>query len=274
MKPDADARNPARVPAPPVVVADNAGELQPNPFVGLRPFDTHEGLLFFGRDDQTTELMQKLDRGRFLAVVGSSGCGKSSLIRAGLIPKLEGGFLIASRDRWRFATMKPGKGPMLNFADALLAACGDRRTPGRAAALSRAARRGGASAVVRYLSRHVDARDTNVLLLVDQFEEIFRFGFHRDEGEAADGAPDRWKARRDEAADFVSILLELAKQDELPVYVVTTMRSDFIGDCDAFYGLPQAMNAGQYLVPRLTRKQRMQAIVFPVRLYEIGRAHV
>jgi energy-coupling factor transporter ATP-binding protein EcfA2 len=250
-------------------MTDDAYDLPPNPFVGLRPFESTEGLLFFGRDEQTTELMQKLDRGRFLAVVGSSGCGKSSLIRAGLIPKLKGGFLVASRDRWVSATMKPGKGPMQNFADALLAACGDSRTPGRIAALSRGIRRGGAHAVVRYLSKRLDPRDTNVLLLVDQFEEIFRFGFHSDEGDeaAAGAAPDRWKWRRDEATDFVSVMLELARQESLPVYVVITMRSDFIGDCDSFYELPQAMNGGQYLVPRLTRRQRMEAIECPIRLY-------
>ena len=79
----------------------------PNPFVGLRPFKTEESLLFFGRNEQTIELLQRLYKTRFLAVVGSSGCGKSSLIRAGLIPKLKAGFLIEDRDRWLTATMKP-----------------------------------------------------------------------------------------------------------------------------------------------------------------------
>ena len=78
----------------------------PNPFVGLRPFRTEESLLFFGRNEQTVELLQQLHKTRFLAVVGSSGCGKSSLIRAGLIPKLKAGFLIEDRDRWLTATMK------------------------------------------------------------------------------------------------------------------------------------------------------------------------
>jgi hypothetical protein len=93
-------------------------------------------------------------------------------------------------------------------------------------------------------------------LLIDQFEEIFRFGLHTDNQE-----------QRDEAADFVSIMLAVAKQRALPIYVVTTMRSDFLGDCDNFYGLPEAMNRSQYLVPRLTRKQRQEAIEGPVRLF-------
>src|SRR5215213_5228355 len=70
-----------------------------NPFVGLRPFERKEGLLFFGRREQTKELLSILHATRFMAVVGSSGCGKSSLIRAGLIPNLEAGFIAGRRDR-------------------------------------------------------------------------------------------------------------------------------------------------------------------------------
>src|SRR5262245_66487616 len=71
-----------------------------NPFVGLRPFNSGEALLFFGRGEQTVELLRRLHRDHFIAVVGSSGCGKSSLVRAGLIPKLRAGFLTEDRDQW------------------------------------------------------------------------------------------------------------------------------------------------------------------------------
>jgi tetratricopeptide (TPR) repeat protein/energy-coupling factor transporter ATP-binding protein EcfA2 len=249
--------------------AEDASGLPPNPFVGLRPFSSDEGLLFFGRDEQITELMQQLARGRFLAVVGSSGCGKSSLIRAGLIPKLKAGLLEATRDRWCFAAMKPGRAPLQNLAAALLSACdegGDHSTDALSRELAEAIRLGGVQEITRYLSGHLNARDTSVLLLVDQFEELFRFGFHADEA-AAGEAPGQWKRRRDEAADFVSIMLKLARQTSLPVYVVITMRSDFLSECDEFAELPQAMNSGLYLVPRLTRHQRMQAIQCPINLY-------
>ncbi len=69
-----------------------------------------------------------------------------------------------------------------------------------------------------------------------------------------------------EAADLAAIMLRLAEQTQVPVFVCMTMRSDFLGDCDTFYGLPEAMNRSQYLVPRLTRAQRREAIVNPIRL--------
>src|SRR4026207_1377027 len=91
-----------------------------NPYVGLRPFDTDESLLFFGRNDQTLELVQRLHRFHFVAVVGSSGCGKSSLLRAGLIPALKAGYLVEDSDDWFIVIMKPGQNPLYNLAESIL----------------------------------------------------------------------------------------------------------------------------------------------------------
>jgi hypothetical protein len=206
-------------------------------------------LLFFGRRQQTVELMQQLHRTHFIGVVGSSGCGKSWLIRAGLIPNLKAGFLVEDRAQWRIAVMKPGDAPLRNLAAALDPA-------GETESLADAIRTGGAQTILETLSPALADSDTNLLLLVDQFEEIFRFGIESGNAE-----------QRAEAADFVSIMLALAEQRTLPIYVVMTMRSDFLGDCDNFYGLPEAPNRGQYLVPRLTRQQRRQAIEGPIRLF-------
>ncbi|HEX8338628.1 MAG TPA: penicillin-insensitive murein endopeptidase, partial [Pyrinomonadaceae bacterium] len=93
-----------------------------------------------------------------------------------------------------------------------------------------------------------------LLVVIDQFEELFRFRAAR--STAAD----------DEASAFVKLLLEAARQRDVPVYVVLTMRSDFLGDCAQFQGLPEAINDGQYLIPRMTRDERRFAIVGPVRV--------
>ena len=82
-----------------------------NPYVGLRPFESDESLYFFGRQGQIIELLERLYHHHFVAVVGSSGSGKSSLIRAGLVPRLKGGFLVQDRNQWITAVMKPGGNP-------------------------------------------------------------------------------------------------------------------------------------------------------------------
>lgn len=74
-------------------------------------------------------------------------------------------------------------------------------------------------------------------------------------------------ARKDESSEFVNILLDLSRCKEVSFYVGITMRSDFIGDCAQFYGLPEAINKGLYLVPRLKRTQLEVIVEAPVRLY-------
>ncbi len=242
------------------------GELPANPFVGLRPFESEEDMLFFGRREQTIELLQQLHTSRFLAVVGSSGSGKSSLIRAGLIPKLKAGFLVDQRDKWRIAVMRPGESPLHNLALAVQMARDSEASNNNIGKLASSIRTEGASALIKRLSPLFLQRDVNLLLLVDQFEEIFRFGAYAATDEQTGSEADLVK-RRDDASEFVSIMLELAKHPNLPVYVVMTMRSDFLGDCDAFFGLPEAMNRSQYLVPRLTRQQRQESIEKPILLF-------
>jgi hypothetical protein len=93
----------------------------------------------------------------------------------------------------------------------------------------------------------------NVLVLVDQFEELFRFRRSR-----------QVENSRDEAVAFVKLLLEAVTQSELPIYVVLTMRSDFIGECMDYPGLPEALNESQFLVSRMTRDELRSAITGPI----------
>src|SRR5215510_6819742 len=90
-----------------------------NPFPGLRPFELHETHLFFGREGQSERLIEKLSASHFVAVVGTSGSGKSSLVRAGLLSALLGGLMAKVGSNWRIAVMRPGNDPLGNLAQAL-----------------------------------------------------------------------------------------------------------------------------------------------------------
>lgn len=90
---------------------------QPLPWVA--PLRVSREPLFFGRDGQREALIDKLGKTRFLAVVGTSGSGKSSLVRAGLLPALYGGMMASAGSNWRVAIMRPGNDPIGNLACAL-----------------------------------------------------------------------------------------------------------------------------------------------------------
>ena len=227
-----------------------------NPFPGLRPFEADEDHLFFGREKEIDELLRRLRVCRFLSIIGTSGSGKSSLVRSGLIPSLYGGFMVNTNPGWRIAIMRPGEDPIRHLAEALnspnvLGTTGELETTN--SVLLEATLRRGTRGLVEAVRQARMLGQDNLLIVVDQFEELFRFRRNN-----------QLENSRNEAVAFVKILLEAAKQEEIPIYVVITMRSDFIGDCMDFAGLPEAVNNGLYLVPRMTRDELRSAITGPV----------
>ncbi len=240
-----------------------------NPYVGLRPFQTEDSRYFFGRDEQVGELLEILHEHRFLPIVGGSGSGKSSLVRAGLIPMLRAGFLVGTRDHWIVATLRPGAAPFRNFAEALARAFDSEAGDDAIGTLEQELRLTQAEAALDFVEERLKGNQS-VLILVDQFEELFHFrGTTHDDDDASSAAARERAARRAEAADFVDMLRGVGKRPELPVFVVFTMRSDFLGDCDVFLDLPEAMNKARYLVPRLTREQLRQAIEGPALMRDV-----
>jgi hypothetical protein len=225
------------------------------PYPGLRPFEPTEADIFFGRERQSDELLSRLGAHRFLAVVGPSGCGKSSLVAAGLMPALDTGFMVKAGSHWRIARLRPGGHPMRNLAEALLSA--EILEPERAErsdshVFLEAALRRGPLGLVEIVHGSALEPDANLLVLVDQFEELFRF---------TDGAS------VDEADAFASLLMASASAPGERIYVAITMRSDFLGECAVFRGLPEAINDGLYLTPRLTREECAACITGPARVF-------
>ncbi len=230
-----------------------------NPFPGLRSFEEDENILFFGREKQVDDLIRKLRKNRFLGVIGTSGSGKSSLVKSGLLPSLYGGFMAGAGSHWRTVTFRPGTNPIGNMAKALNhSGQGILHKIGvdsvEYSDLIETTLRRSNQGLIEYYKQNTTNNREHLLVLIDQFEEIFRFSEF--EKSAKDGF-------RDSTA-FINLLLKTAEQTELPIYIVFTMRSDFLGDCTSFKGLPEAINDGHYLVPRMTRDQTREAIEGPI----------
>lgn len=228
-----------------------------NPFIGLRAFEESEDYLFFGRSTQIDELLKKFNDSRFLAVIGSSGSGKSSLVKSGLLPAMYSGFMTVGSN-WRVALMQPGENPIgyltkqLAEEGVLFSNIDNTEIPFDSVVESRLRR-----SEKGLMHVYADARlpqGENLLIVVDQFEELFRFSKYEKDN----------KFGKSDAMHFIQILLTAAQQKEYPIYVLLTMRSDFLGDCAEFRGLPEAINKGQYLVPRMTRDEIREAITGPV----------
>ena len=217
-----------------------------NPYPGLRHFDVSESHLFFGRDQQVGELVRRLGRHRFVAVLGVSGSGKSSLVSAGLLPALERGGVWEAGTRWRQVITRPAGAPFEALRTALEKAGLD---PSRLRESSH-----GLIEVARQLPS-----DHSLLLVIDQFEELFRYKDLEPITPEARRVRDRQAA---DAAEFVQLLLA-ASRHYPPIYIVLTMRSDYLGDCAEFRDFPELLNDCQYLIPRMTRQERKEAIERP-----------
>jgi energy-coupling factor transporter ATP-binding protein EcfA2 len=240
------------------------------PYTGLRSFTEEESLYFKGRDLQVDQITALLEQNKFLMVTGASGEGKSSLLYGGLIPNARAGFFKAKYTNWVVADFRPERNPVVNMAKSLAGQF--KKDP---ATIEIELRRGYSSLIDLYTnsefytgeedetwSRLPDTekkekkrKAANLLILVDQFEEFFT-------------NPENFfnEVPSKDSQIVVNLVLETARiamSKNLPVYVVCTMRSDYIGQCSAFRGLPEYIGFSQFFVPRLKRKDLKQVIEEP-----------
>ncbi len=207
-------------------------------------------------------------------LTGASGDGKSSLVYAGIIPNARAGFLKSKYTNWCVANFRPERTPFQNLCKSLAGQL-DIANPYTV----QGEMNHGFSALAdlyRNSKRFIDIHSTawqlagdkekaamkreaaNLVILVDQFEEFFT-----NPENYQHGAPSR------DANLVLNLLLETARialDEDIPIYVVFTMRSDYIGQCAAFRGLPEYIGFSQFFVPRLNRSQLQQVIEEPARL--------
>ncbi|HEY5690863.1 MAG TPA: ATP-binding protein, partial [Cyclobacteriaceae bacterium] len=241
------------------------------PYTGLRSFTEEESLYFKGREEHIDQATEQLQRNKFLMLTGASGDGKSSLVYAGIVPNARAGFLKSRYTQWKVADFRPERTPFKNLCSALAKQL-DIANPGTA----EAELEHGFSALVDLYKNskcYVDVDSVewqvadesqkaalkrsaaNLIIIVDQFEEFFTNpeNYHN-------GVPSV-------ASNLVlNVLLETARialEENLPIYIVFTMRSDYIGQCAAFRSLPEYIGFSQFFVPRLNRSQLQQVIEEP-----------
>ncbi len=209
-------------------------KLEGSPYRGLAAFSEEHAALFFARDPEIEQFLERLRGSPILPIVGPSGAGKSSFLHAGVIPRLK------ARAHWTILTMRPGSRPFDELAACLVAAGGGAGS-GQKAEVARLAAdlRDTPTLLALRLSTIATSRGGQALLAVDQLEELFT---HVE----ADADVQR----------FLELLWSAADDPSEPVRVVVTLRDDFLGRIPAFRQL--------FVLRKLTPELLRQAIVGPV----------
>jgi energy-coupling factor transporter ATP-binding protein EcfA2 len=214
-----------------------------NPFPGLRPFSMEESHLFFGREGQVEEVLKNLKENRFVAVIGSSGSGKSSLIYCGVLPA------VMKTGNWKLLTTRPGNTPLENLINLIF-----QTTYGKSPENEEVEEWiKEPSKLLESLKNAHTKENCQFLILIDQFEELFRY---RQTGEK-----ETYIRNRDAYVDFI---VDAVHQNDFPLSIIFTMRSDFIGECSRFQHFTSLINKSNYLIPRMTRENFQLVIEGPL----------
>ncbi len=186
--------------APPVPEAAPSPEDEHNPYPGLAAFSEADADSFFGRETESEALWRKITARRLLAVIGPSGVGKSSLLRAGVAPRAPPG--------WRVVVFTPGEAPALSLARALVP-----DHSGDPAAMARLLGLNDADTALAVVSRW-RGQFKEVVLVVDQFEELFTLN------------------PPEEQTSFIELLRRIV--DAADVHLVLAMRDDYLYRCQQY----------------------------------------
>jgi serine/threonine protein kinase len=209
-----------------------------NPYVGLHAFDEEDADQFFGRENLVTELLEALQDRRMVTVVGPSGSGKSSVVKAGVLPAIRRG-AIAGSDTWFVATMVPGPNPVDALETALL-----RVAVNPPATLREQLDQPGG--LVRAIRRVLPDERTHILLVVDQFEELFT------------------QARDSEQRNrFLTELADAVHDPDSPLRLIATLRADHYDAPLQHVSIAELVTRGTVTVRPMTPEELERAISLP-----------
>ena len=225
----------------------NTGVLQRNPFPGSRPFFSSEDQLFFGRDKAVAEILKILLERRFVAVVGASASGKTSIIQSGVIPAL----LADMKKEWVPIYIRPGLRPMESLIRGIQRVFSKNISESDVYTFLKSSQSVGDFILEKGLGNY------HYFIVVDQFEELFTW-------------PLAFKKKRSEknpdVMHFISQLMLLIDVAEPQIFVMLSIRSEFLDYCTTYRELTEHLNRSEYLLPQMNRNDLLEAILQPFSL--------
>jgi len=223
-----------------------------NPFPGIRSFEIEDSEYFYGRDNQIQDVVNSLFRNKFIAVIGPAGSGKSSLIKAGVIPAIINS---EEKDNWEYFIFSPENNPLGNFSKALFQIA-VKFIPNLTEDEIELRISDDFTFFKNIIKIISDESKKKTLLYIDALEDIF---FYSDSSEK----------NSINSVLFIKFLIEIVQNKQNNIYILTSLKSDYLSFCRNFEGFVEIINKGHYLVPKLNAQQKIDAIIKPLQKYNI-----
>lgn len=225
-----------------------------NPFPGLRPFRPDEKEFFYGRENESRDIAEKIIANRFVAIIGAPGTGKTSLINCGVIPALTG-MPESKKSGWKIISFTPGTDPAGNLAGAIATTAAEGEDAVNLRISIADVLKSNRNSLAVFIKDLVIKGNEKVLIVVDQFEEIFRY---RQRGRGSEPT--------DDIAAFLDILLNAVEQPVPEIYLIISLSSDYISECTKFYRFTQSIiiNRSSVVIPALSEATLKDVVIKPL----------
>jgi energy-coupling factor transporter ATP-binding protein EcfA2 len=213
--------------------------------IGLRPYKKEESDSFYGRDKEVERLLQILQKDKLVTLIGSSGSGKTSLINAGLIPRLEKGFLGQAGKQWAICSFRPGISPFENFAYSLTSK-GSLTHEGKAntedfGIYLKSLKDLGSLGLIEIYNKSEINNKKNLLVVIDQLEDLFTFNRLFD-------------SNKSELDDLLfNIVARTTKIRDTAIYFALVIQSEYFSNLSHYTKLQEIISKSQYAIPNLTQ---------------------
>ena len=214
-------------------------------FIGLKPYQKEDTNFFYGREKEVEGLLQILQKDRLVTLIGATGTGKSSLINAGLIPRLENGFLAQAGKQWTICKLRPGISPIENLAYSLTSE-GSLTLEGKANTedfndyFQKLKDLDSLSLIDIYTKSQV-YKKKNLLIVIDQLEDLFTFNRFFDFDES------------DQDDLLFNIVARTIKVKDAAIYFVLVIQSNYISHLSQYSKLQEIISKSQYAIPGFSK---------------------
>lgn len=216
------------------------------PFVGIQPYSENESDVFYGREEEVENLLQILQKNKLLTLSGDAGSGKTSLIKAGLIPRLRAGFLGQSGKDWSVAYFRPGINPLSNFAHALaqngvMSVETKPKTTDYEYYIAKI-EQSGATGIIDVYKRSEIFNKRNLLIVIDQLEDMFKFSKYFDTS----------------VSEYDNVLMDIVYRSvsfkNTAIYFLICIETPFLTKLASYAKLQEIISKSQYTIQNLDFK--------------------